>query len=68
MSYDPSNKPRGFWTTSEFELESGETIRDFKQAFIQHGTPALDGSNVVIVTSSLGGNAHRLDFLIGEGL
>lgn len=68
MTYDPSNTPRSFWTSPAFSLENDGTIRDFRQGYIVHGEPRQDGSNVVLITSSLGGNAHRLDFLIGEGL
>ena len=68
MKYDPTSKDRSAWTTPRFELESGAIIEDFKQSYIVHGSPAADGSNVVLVTSSLGGDAHRLDFLIGDGL
>lgn len=43
-------------------------IADFRLAYIVHGQPDADGGNVVLVTSSLGGDAHRLDFMIGDGL
>ncbi len=60
--------PRSNWRSPAFTLESGEAIRDFRQSYLVHGLPEADGSNVVLVTSSLGGDAHRMDFLIGEGL
>lgn len=68
MSYEPAHSERQFWTLDEFLLESGEVIEDFRLAYIVHGTPLPDGSNVVLTTSSLGGNAHRMDFMIGDNL
>ncbi len=68
MSYDPAAQPRQFWECPSLRLEAGGGITNFRQGFVVHGKPAPDGSNVVLVTSSLGGDAHRLDFLIGDGL
>ena len=68
MTYNPAREPRNHWLAAEFELESGAIIRDFRQSYIVHGQPEADGSNVILITASLGGDAHRLDFLIGAGL
>lgn len=48
-------------------LESGESIRNFHQSYVTHGTLNADKSNLVLVCISLTGNHHRLDFLIGPG-
>jgi homoserine O-acetyltransferase len=48
-------------------LESGETIRDFRQSYVTHGNLNDDKSNLLLVCISLTGNHHRLDFLIGPG-
>jgi homoserine O-acetyltransferase len=48
-------------------LESGERILDFRQSYVTHGVLDRDGSNAVLVCSSLTGNHRRLDFLIGPG-
>lgn len=50
-----------------FALESGETIEDFNLSYVTHGKLSEAGDNAVLVTVSLTGNHHRLDFLIGEG-
>jgi len=52
----------------DLHLEPGEVIRDFQQSYVVHGEPKPDGSNVVLVCSSLTGNHKRLDFLIGPAL
>jgi len=51
----------------DLELESGETIFDYRQSYVTHGQLDREKSNAVLVCSSLSGNHHRLDFLIGPG-
>ena len=51
----------------DLELESGETILDYRQSYVTHGELNGDKSNAVLVCISLTGNHHRLDFLIGPG-
>ncbi len=69
MYYDPSRTCRRQFKLSEFQLENGNKVPDFILSYIVHGAePQRNGSNVILVTSSLGGDAHRLDFAIGETL
>jgi homoserine O-acetyltransferase/O-succinyltransferase len=49
----------------DFRLESGELIRDFEVSYVTHGTLNAARDNAILVTASLTGNHHRLDFLIG---
>jgi homoserine O-acetyltransferase/O-succinyltransferase len=51
----------------DYALESGETIRDFELSYVTHGELNEQRDNAVLVTVSLTGNHHRLDFLIGPG-
>ena len=51
----------------DLALESGESIRNYRQSYVTHGELAADKSNLVLVCISLTGNHHRLDFLIGPG-
>jgi homoserine O-acetyltransferase len=51
----------------DLRLESGETIRDFQLSYVTHGALNEQHDNAVLVTVSLTGNHHRLDFLIGPG-
>jgi homoserine O-acetyltransferase len=51
----------------DLELESGETIRDYRQSYVTHGELNGEKSKAVLICISLTGNHHRLDFLIGPG-
>jgi homoserine O-acetyltransferase len=51
----------------DLRLESGEVIRDFELSYVTHGKLNAARDNAVLVTASLTGNHHRLDFLIGPG-
>ena len=51
----------------DLRLENGETIRDFELSYVTHGALNAARDNVILVTVSLTGNHHRLDFLIGPG-
>jgi homoserine O-acetyltransferase len=59
--------PHERWAAGDLRLESGEVIHDFELSYVTHGTPSAAKDNVVLVTVSLTGNHHRLDFLIGPG-
>lgn len=67
MTYDPSTAPQQRFELGDFELASGAIIENCFLSYVIHGTPNQDGTNVIVVTSSIAGNAHRLDFLIGIG-
>ena len=51
----------------DLRLESGEIIRDFELSYVTHGELNAARDNAILVTVSLTGNHHRLDFLIGPG-
>jgi homoserine O-acetyltransferase len=51
----------------DFRIESGEVFNDFNLSYVAHGTLDAARDNVILVTVSLTGNHHRLDFLIGSG-
>jgi homoserine O-acetyltransferase len=51
----------------DLRLESGEVIRDFELSYVTHGALNDARDNTILVTVSLTGNHHRLDFLIGPG-
>ena len=59
--------PHRRWAAGDLRLESGEAIRDFELSYVTHGTLNAARDNAVLVTASLTGNHHRLDFLIGPG-
>ena len=51
----------------DLTLESGEVIRDFSIAYMTEGTLNAARSNVVLMVTAIGGNHHRIDFMIGPG-
>lgn len=67
LAADHIDAPHREYATGELRLESGETIVDYRQSYVTHGTLSADRSNAVLVCASLSGSHHRLDFLIGPG-
>jgi homoserine O-acetyltransferase/O-succinyltransferase len=55
------------WSVGRLKLESGEALEDFELSYATHGKLSEAGDNAILITVSLTGNHHRLDFLIGEG-
>ena len=55
------------YTIGDFPLESGETVKDFNIAYMTEGTLNAARSNAVLMVTAIGGNHHRIDFLIGPG-
>jgi len=51
----------------DLNLESGETIKDFSISYVTHGKLNENKSNAVLMVTAIGGNHHRIDFLIGPG-
>lgn len=67
MTYEPSTVSQQRFELGDFELVSGAIIENCFLSYVMHGTRSQDGTNVIVVTSAIAGNAHRLDFLIGTG-
>lgn len=51
----------------DLPLENGGVIRDFGIAYMTEGTLNAEKSNAVLMVTAIGGNHHRIDFLIGPG-
>ncbi len=51
----------------DLPLENGETIRDFEIKYMTAGTLNAAKSNAVLMVTAIGGNHHRIDYLIGPG-
>lgn len=67
-AFSPDQAPHRLWRTArDFTLDSGETIRDFAISYVTHGRLNEARSNTVLMVTAIGGNHHRLDFLIGPG-
>lgn len=61
------DRPHQFWHGGDHELESGERIEALQLCYVTHGELNDARDNAVLVTVSLTGNHHRLDFLVGAG-
>ena len=59
--------PHRCWSAGDLHLESGERVQAFELSYVTHGKLNEARDNAVLVTVSLTGNHHRLDFLIGPG-
>ena len=57
-----------FYRIGDLPLESGESIHDFSIGYMTAGTLNADKSNAVLMVTAIGGNHHRIDFMIGPGL
>ena len=67
LATDHVDAPHREFALGDLRLESGETIVDYRQSFVTHGTLNAERSNALLICASLSGTHHRLDFLIGPG-
>ena len=57
-----------FYHIGDFKLESGDVIHDFSIGYMTAGVLNAEKSNAVLMVTAIGGNHHRIDFMIGPGL
>jgi homoserine O-acetyltransferase len=57
-----------FYRIGDLPLESGAVIHDFSIGYMTAGTLNADKSNAVLMVTAIGGNHHRIDYMIGPGL
>src|SRR5690242_15986004 len=67
FAHGPNDPPHQKYEMGDFKLESGEVIRDFALSYVTHGTLNADKSNAILMVTAIGGNHHRIDYLIGPG-
>src|ERR1051326_3492097 len=67
LAHGPNQPPHQSYKIGDLKLESGETIEDFSISYVTHGTLNAKKSNAILMVTAIGGNHHRLDFLIGPG-
>src|SRR5262249_59440968 len=67
MAHTPSQPPHQLFNEGDLKLESGEVIKDFSISYVTHGTLNAKKSNAILVVTAIGGNHHRIDFMIGPG-
>src|ERR1700746_2215636 len=67
LAHTPQQPPHQSYKIGDFQLESGEVIKDFAISYVTHGKLNEKKSNAILMVTALGGNHHRIDFLIGPG-
>lgn len=67
LAHQPTDPPHQKHALGDLKLESGEVIRDFEISYVTHGTLNADKSNAILMVTAIGGNHHRIDYLIGPG-
>ena len=67
LAHTPGDPPHQTFSLGDHKLESGESIRDFSMSYVTHGTLNANKSNAILMATSIGGNHHRIDYLIGPG-
>src|SRR5262249_44669879 len=66
-AHSPSQPPHQSYRIGDLTLESGEVIKDFSISYVTHGALNAKKSNAILIVTAIGGNHHRLDFMIGPG-
>lgn len=63
----PGDPPHQRFEEGDLPLEQGGVIEDFFLSYVTHGTLDAQKGNAILMMASLGGNHHRIDFMIGPG-
>jgi homoserine O-acetyltransferase len=66
-AHGPNDPPHQQYCMGDLKLESGQAIRDFCISYVTHGTLNAAKSNAILMVTAIGGNHHRIDYLIGPG-
>src|SRR3979490_2930426 len=66
-AHTPQQPPHQTYSEGDLKLESGEAIKDFSISYVTHGTLNAQKSNAILMVTAIGGNHHRIDFMIGPG-
>ena len=66
-AHTPQQPPHQVFSEGDLRLESGDVIKDFAISYVTHGTLNATRSNAILMVTAVGGNHHRIDFLIGPG-
>ena len=67
LAHRPTDPAHQLYRMGDFKLESGEVIQDMAVSYVTHGQLNPKKSNVILMVTAIGGNHHRIDFLIGPG-
>jgi homoserine O-acetyltransferase/O-succinyltransferase len=66
-AHTPNDPAHQTYCMGELKLESGEAIKDFCISYVTHGTLNAGKTNAILMVTAIGGNHHRIDYLIGPG-
>ncbi len=66
-AHAPGQPQHQLYDEGDLKLESGEVIKNFSISYVTHGTLNARKSNAILMVTAIGGNHHRLDFMIGPG-
>jgi homoserine O-acetyltransferase len=66
-AHTPQQPPHQLYSEGDLKLKSGEAIKDFSISYVTHGKLNEKKSNAILMVTAVGGNHHRIDFMIGPG-
>jgi homoserine O-acetyltransferase len=66
-AHQPGDPPHQTFCPGELKLEGGGAIKDFCISYTTQGTLNAAKSNAILMVTAIGGNHHRIDYLIGPG-
>ena len=67
LAHAPGEPAHQSFALGDLKLESAEAIKDFSISYVTHGTLNASKSNAILMVTAIGGNHHRIDYLIGPG-
>jgi homoserine O-acetyltransferase len=67
VAHKPTEPTHQLYAEGNFALENGSVIKDFELSYTTQGTLNADKSNAILMVTAIGGNHHRIDYLIGPG-
>ncbi|QWD73457.1 alpha/beta fold hydrolase [Polynucleobacter sp. TSB-Sco08W16] len=67
LAHKPTEPAHQTYAEGNFQLENGSVIQDFNLSYTTQGTLNADKSNSILMVTAIGGNHHRIDYLIGPG-
>ena len=57
FAHGPNEAPHQNFSLGDFQLESGEAIRDFSISYVTHGTLNANKTNAVLMVTAIGDDA-----------
>ena len=67
LAHKPNEPTHQIYPEGDLALENGSVIKDFDLSYTTQGTLNADKSNAILMVTAIGGNHHRIDYLIGPG-